>query len=82
MKKLSLLLFSLFTAAVILTGCRMTGPCPIGPCGPASQWDSPDSWYQTGQAVSEDQVDVFYILSTEVASAHDADGQEIGRAHV
>ncbi|MBO4715713.1 MAG: hypothetical protein J5672_06405, partial [Verrucomicrobia bacterium] len=69
MKKLISSLFSLLTAAVILTGCRMTGPCPIGPCGPASQWDSPDRWYQTGQTISEDQVDVFYILSTDVASA-------------
>ena len=80
MKKLISSLFSLLTAAVILTGCRMTGPCPIGPCGPASQWDSPDHWYQTGQTISEDQVDVFYILSTDVASAHDADGQEIYHA--
>lgn len=40
----------------------------------ASQWDAPDSWYDNGEAVNPDFVDVFYLLSTDVVSSHDSLG--------
>lgn len=43
-------------------------------------WTQEDAWYDNGQEINPDFVDVFYLYSTEVASARDADGNISYRA--
>lgn len=50
--------------------------------GKTSQWDSENSWYQTGTAIDEGLVDVFYICSTDVLKSFDSRGKEVFRAEL
>ncbi len=45
-----------------------------------SVWDDTTMWYQTGDTISEDKIDLFYLVSTEVMSSSDSLGNVLYRA--
>lgn len=67
-------LWSLFIPAVLLL-------CPSCDSTDGSDWwEREDAWYDNGQEINPDFVDVFYLYSTCVVSAEDSEGNVSYRA--
>lgn len=46
----------------------------------SSFWEKSDSWYLDTLSTDSNQIDVFYLISTDVVSAKDSCGQEVWRS--
>lgn len=42
---------------------------------PVSRWSDPSNWYDDGRQTDDGLADVFYLVSTDILSARDADGR-------
>ena len=68
----------IFLAALTLVAALS---CSEAGDGAPSRWGDASSWYVGSNAVP-DSVDVFYLVSTNVLSAYDADSNEVYRANL
>lgn len=64
-------------ALVVLSGCRRK--VEKNPYFEASDYSVPSNWYETGRAVDENLVDVFYVLPTCVYDTKDENGRVVSR---
>lgn len=58
-------ILSIFSLAVCLA---------VSCTSPVSRWSDPANWYDDGRQVDEGLADVFYLVSTDLLTARDADG--------
>lgn len=61
---------------VSLLGCK----AKVVPTEELSVWEDSTMWYQSGDTISEEKIDLFYLVSTEVMTSSDSLGNVLYRA--
>lgn len=61
---------------VSLVGCK----AKVASTEEVSVWADSTMWFQTGDTVSADKIDLFYLVSTDVMTSHDSLGNVVFRA--
>lgn len=55
----------------------------LGSCSPRqSEWSDPQKWYQSGNEFDAEKTDVLYLVSTDVVSATDENGETCWRSRL
>ncbi len=72
-----------FTLILIVAAQALVGCDPqTGTSGAASYWTSDSAWYQAKEDINPDRIDLLYLVSTDVISATDGNGEKLYRAQL
>ena len=63
----------LWALVVIVSACEFNNNA-VQTSDNESYWESEEAWYQSDTTVNDDKIDLFYIVSTNVLSAEDENG--------
>lgn len=72
------ILFLIVIVLQVLTGCETQADTQVA----KDYWSGDSAWYKAKNAVSSDKIDMLYLVSTEVVSATDANGNKVYRAQL
>ncbi len=72
-----------FTLILLVTVQALTGcDSQTGTSEAASYWVSDSAWYQAKEGISPNRIDLLYLVSTDVISATDGNGEKLYRAQL
>lgn len=71
-------LLLLFVAFQLFTACGKQ----VCDTKSSASWGKSDAWYQAKDTISFDKIDLIYLVSTNILSAKDTNGQEVYRAQL
>ncbi len=72
------ILLLLFIALPLFTACGQQVCCTESD----SSWSADSAWYQSKDSISQDKIDLIYLVSTNIISATDTNGQVAYRAQL
>ncbi len=72
------ILFLLVLVLQVLTGCETQADTQVA----KDYWSGDSAWYKAKDTVSTDKIDLLYLVSTDVISATDANGDKVYRAQL